>query len=165
MTADRFLRRGDDRLVAAIAFTGDNADAVRAWLSGYRITKEGRVLVDTGHHEDATLEVRPGNWLVRDDEGVRAVPADEFLSRYRAQPVEREATGISRRSGAAPDHARVFAFLDGVAAAAGTHGVVRELQGARTITSLPRRAKTLAQHTGEYETLSQGQRCRGGGRD
>ena len=41
-----------------------------------------------GHHAAATLEVRPGTWVVRDDEGVRVVPAYAFFSRYRRQPVE-----------------------------------------------------------------------------
>ena len=39
-------------------------------------------------HKTATLEVRPGHWLVRDDDGIRVVPAYELFSRYRTQPVE-----------------------------------------------------------------------------
>ena len=88
MPADRFLRRGDDRLIGALAYTGGNADEVGAWLVGYRAAKGNGSLAATGHHEAAALEVRPGTGMVRDDEGVRVVPAYEFFSRYRSQPVE-----------------------------------------------------------------------------
>jgi hypothetical protein len=88
VTADRFLRRGDDQLVEALAYTGGNAGEVRAWLVGYRVTDRGEALVVTRDPGDAGLEVRPEDWLERDDEGVRVVPAWEFFGRFRARPVE-----------------------------------------------------------------------------
>ena len=59
-----------------------------AGLAGYRLVEEGRSPAVTGHYDAATLEVRPGHWLVRDDDGIRVVPAYELFSRYRTQPVE-----------------------------------------------------------------------------
>ena len=44
MTADRFLRRGDDQLVTVLAFTGDSAAAFRAWLAGFRVADQERSL-------------------------------------------------------------------------------------------------------------------------
>jgi hypothetical protein len=88
MPADRYLRCGDDQPVEALAYSGANADEVRAWLVGYRVTDRGEALVVTRDQEDAGLEVRPGDWLVRDDERVALMRAYEFFGRYRAQPVE-----------------------------------------------------------------------------
>lgn len=84
---ERFLRRGDDRLVEALAYTGGNAAEIRAWLIGYRVAEDGWPLVVTGRAGE-TLEAWAGDWLVRDDDGVRVVRAYAFYSRYQAQPVE-----------------------------------------------------------------------------
>ena len=88
MPAERFLRRGDDQLVEAMTYTGEDVDEVRAWLAGYRVTEQGRALFVTGHHEDGTLGVRPGHWVVRAGVEVSAVQAHEFFSRYRSPLVE-----------------------------------------------------------------------------
>jgi len=85
---DRYVRRRDGRPVAAVHYTGENSDALRAWLGeAYRVTESPLGLILSRWQPLDLVAVSASDWVVDDGERVYRVPTSAFSDHCRSVPV------------------------------------------------------------------------------